>query len=150
MTSAFWGAFTLGRLLSIPVAAKVRPRWILFGDLAGGALSLILILFFTRSALALWIGTVFLGLSLASVFPTIFSMAERRMTLTGKVTSWFFVGASSGGMFFPWLMGQIFEAIKPSAILFVLIGNLVAAFIFYLVLMLVSSTAEETESSSVS
>jgi fucose permease len=60
-----------------------------------------------------------------------FTLAERRMTLTGKVTSWFFVGASAGGMFFPWLMGQIFERISPQAIMFVLLGNLILAFVFY-------------------
>lgn len=147
LTSAFWGAFTLGRLLSIPIAAAVRPRWILFSDLVGGGLSLILILVFVNSNIILWVGTIFLGLFLASIFPTMFSLAERRMTMTGKVTSWFFVGASAGGIFFPWFMGQLFEGIKPSAILFVLLGNLSLAFLFYLVLMLISSTvstAEET------
>ena len=150
LTSVFWGAFTLGRLLSIPIAAVVRPRWILFGDLVGGAFSLVLILGFVRSDVMLWVGTIFLGIFLASVFPTIFSLAERRMTMTGKVTSWFFVGASTGGMFFPWLMGQLFESIKPSAILFVLLGNLVVAFVFYLILMFVSKSQTDIEASTAS
>jgi len=147
LTSAFWGTFTIGRLLSIPIAAAVRPRWILFSDLVGGALSLVLVLVFVNSDIMLWVGTMSFGLFIASVFPTIFSLAERRMTMTGKVTSWFFVGASAGGMFFPWLMGQLFERIKPSAIINVLLGNLVVAFLFYLVLMLVSGPLSQEEES---
>ena len=145
LTSAFYGAFTLGRLFSIPIAASVRPRWILFGDLVGGTISIIMILLFVKSNVMLWIGSILFGLSLASVFPTMFSLAERRMTMTGKVTSWFFVGASAGGMFFPWLMGQLFEKVNPPAIMYVLLGNLFLAFLFYSILMVVSESKAQEE-----
>ena len=138
LTSAFWGAFTVGRLLSIPIAARLRPRWILLGDLLGGVLSLGLILVFPGSVVVLWVGAILLGLFIASIFPTMFTLAERRMTLTGAITSWFFVGASLGAMFFPWLMGQLFEAISPLAIMYVILGNLVAAVVLYAVVMRVS------------
>lgn len=138
LTSAYWGAFTAGRLLSIPIAARVRPRWILLGDLLGGILSMVLILFFPGSEVVLWVGAILLGLFIASIFPTIFTLAERRMTLTGTVTSWFFVGASLGAMFFPWLMGQLFEAVNPTAILYVILGNLLASVVIYAVIMRVS------------
>ncbi|MEZ4592582.1 MAG: MFS transporter [Chloroflexota bacterium] len=40
LTSFFWGALTLGRLLSIPIAAKLRPRTLLGGALGGALLSM--------------------------------------------------------------------------------------------------------------
>jgi FHS family Na+ dependent glucose MFS transporter 1 len=135
LTSAFWGAFTAGRLLSIPFAARLRPRWILLGDLLGGIISLVIILLFPESVAALWAGAILLGLFIASIFPTIFTLAERRMTLTGTITSWFFVGASTGAMFFPWLMGQLFEAISPVAIMYVILGDLLAAIALYAIVM---------------
>jgi FHS family Na+ dependent glucose MFS transporter 1 len=138
LTSAFWGAFTAGRLLSIPIAAKLRPRWILLGDLLGSILSTLLILLLPGSVVALWAGAILLGLFLASIFPTIVTLAERRMTLTGAITSWFFVGASAGSMFFPWLMGQLFEAINPLAIMYVILGDLLTAILLYAVVMRVS------------
>jgi MFS transporter, FHS family, Na+ dependent glucose transporter 1 len=142
LTSAFWGAFTIGRLLSIPIAARIRPRWILFGDLLGGTLSILIVLLFPKSVSALWVGAILLGLFIASVFPTIFTLAERRMTLTGVVTSWFFVGASAGAMFFPWLMGQLFEAVHPSAIMVIVLVDLVLALVFYGIVMRVSEPAQ--------
>jgi FHS family Na+ dependent glucose MFS transporter 1 len=143
LTSAFWGAFTLGRLLSIPIAAVLRPRWILMGDLLGGAISVVLILIFPTKSTVLWVGSILLGLFLASIFPTMVTLAERRMTLTGEVTSWFFVGASVGAMIFPWLMGQLFERINPQAIMIILLGNLILAFGFYVMVMWISEPTTE-------
>ena len=145
LTSAFWGAFTVGRLLSIPIAARVRPRWTLLGDLVGGVLSMVLVLLFPTSSTALWIGAILLGLFVASIFPTMVTLAERRMTLTGTVTSWFFVGASAGAMFLPWLMGQFFEAISPLAIIVVILGDLLLAIVLYIIVMRVSEPIRESE-----
>jgi FHS family Na+ dependent glucose MFS transporter 1 len=114
LTSAFFGSFMLGRLLAIPIAARFRPRTILFGDLIGCVVSLGVILAWSTSVTALWIGTLGLGLAMASLFPMTLTLAERRMPITGRITGWFLVGASVGAMFLPWLIGQLFESIGPT------------------------------------
>lgn len=124
LTSAFWGALTLGRLFSIPLAARLRPRVLLFGDLIGCLLSVLVIIAWPGAPLALWIGTFGAGFSMASLFPTMISFAGRHMATTGKTTAWFFVGASSGGMFIPWLIGQLFEAVSPQATVFIILVSL--------------------------
>jgi FHS family Na+ dependent glucose MFS transporter 1 len=135
LTATFWGAFTLGRLLSIPIATRLRPSWILSGDIVGCLIGLGLILLYPESLIILWGGTAIIGLSMASIFPTMITFSERRMTLTGTITSWFFVGASAGGMFFPWLIGQLFEPVGPwVTILLILVAMLAAAFL-YIILM---------------
>jgi FHS family Na+ dependent glucose MFS transporter 1 len=126
LTSAFWGAFTLGRLISIPLAAYLRPRTVLIMDLLGALLSAGVIVIAYRTPLALWIGTIAIGLTLASIFPTVLSLAERRMPITGRVTSWFFVGASLGAMILPWLMGQLFSSLGPQSIMSGISLNLLA------------------------
>ncbi len=135
LTSLFWGAFTFGRLLSIPIAARFRPRTILSVDLIGMILSLGLILLFSNEQVVLWVGAALLGLSAASVFPTMISLAERRMTLTGTMTSWFFVGGSLGGMFFPWLAGQLFEKNGPQVALLTFWVAAVGSFFIFLAVM---------------
>lgn len=113
LTAVFWGALTIGRLLAVPLAARLRPRIILGTNLLGCLLSLGTILLWSNSLAALSVATFGLGLSMASIFPTTLSLAERRMTITGHVTGWFIVGASAGCMFLPWLIGQLFEALGP-------------------------------------
>ena len=118
LTSAFWGLFTLGRLLAIPISARFRPRTILLVDLVVSLLSLAAILLWSESAIVLWVGTCGVGLAMASIFPVTVSLVERRVTITGRVMSWFFVGASLGGMTLPWLIGQLFESVGPQIMVF--------------------------------
>ncbi len=142
LTSTFWGAFTVGRLLSIPIAARLRPRWILAGDLAGCFVGLGLILLFPELAAMLWAGAVIVGLSMASVFPTMISLAERRMTLTGATTSLFFVGASFGGMFLPWLVGQLFEPVGPQVAMIIFLVDLAVAVAVFAAVMRVGRSLQ--------
>lgn len=122
LTSSFWGALTLGRLLSIPLTARLQPVALLFGSLAGCVLSLAFILVFPYSVPILWIAVCGLGLSMATVFPTTLSFSERRMILTGQVTGFFFVGACLGGMSIPWVIGQMMEFRGPQSMIMILIG----------------------------
>ena len=128
LTSAFWGALTAGRLLSIPLAARLRPRTILLLDLVGALLSVGLILIWQNSATALWMGAIGLGFCFASIFPTTLALAERRMTITGQITGWIFVGASLGGAALPWLMGGLMDSVAATAVLWTILLGLILSF----------------------
>lgn len=131
LNSAFWAALTGGRLLSIPLATKLNPRTVLLSDLIGATLSISGILLWPHSPLALWAGTVGLGITIASVFPTALSFAGRRMKITGAINSWFFIGASTGGMILPWVIGQLFVSLGPKSTMVVLLGDLLLALVVY-------------------
>jgi fucose permease len=64
------------------------------------------------------------------------------MTLTGTTTSLFFVGASAGGMFLPWLIGQLFEPIGPRVAIFIILVDMLLAVLLFFVLMRVSQSIE--------
>lgn len=148
LTSAFWGALTLGRLLSIPIATRYRPRTILLVDLIGCLVSIAIILIWSQSILAIWISTLGLGLFMASIFPTALSLAERRMMITGKVTGWFFVGVGAGAMTIPWMVGQLFEGVGPQVLLFALTIDLLFALGLYIWLISISNRTAEIYTSS--
>lgn len=117
LTSAFWGALTAGRLIAIPLAARLRQERLLAIDLGGAVLSLAALLFLPGSAMVLWLGTLGLGLSLAAMYPTMLSLAARQMNLTSQVTSLFLVGAGVGGMTIPWLAGRLFASFGANALM---------------------------------
>jgi len=125
LTSAFWGSFTLARLLGIWISTRARPITILSLDFAGCLASVGLILLFRNSATILWIGTILFGISQASIFPTFLTLAEERMHLTGTITGWFLVGSGLGGMVLPWLIGQAFVRIGPGAMMGMIFVNIV-------------------------
>jgi hypothetical protein len=51
-------------------------------------------------------------------------LAGRHMTITGQITGAFFVGSSLGGMFLPWLIGQLFVPAGPQSLLFAVSAGL--------------------------
>jgi FHS family Na+ dependent glucose MFS transporter 1 len=115
LTSAFWGTFTIGRLLGVWVSTRARATTILFVDLLGCFASLGVIMLWGDSRLALWAGAIGLGLFMASVFPTTLVLAGERMRVTGSITGWFLFGGGVGGMILPWVIGQAFVGIGAGA-----------------------------------
>jgi fucose permease len=143
VNAAFWGSFTLARLASIPIAARVRARWIVLADLVISSLALAVLLAFSASPEALWLGTILFGIGAASAFPTMLTFAGRHMTITGKVTGWFFVGASAGGMLVPWLIGQFFEPVGPwTAMAVILVSFTLSLGVFGLILARIAAPSK--------
>jgi MFS transporter, FHS family, Na+ dependent glucose transporter 1 len=82
----------------------------------------------------LWIGSILLGLSFASIFPTFLTLAGERMHVTGTMAGWFLVGGSIGGMILPWGIGQAFVRIGAGAMVTIVfisvVLNLLALVLF--------------------
>jgi FHS family Na+ dependent glucose MFS transporter 1 len=127
LTAAFWLAFTLGRLLAVPLSMRLQPHRILMGDLAGCLAGVGILWGWPHSAAALWLGTVATGLFMASIFPVTLSLAGRRLVITGRVTGWFIVGGAAGSMTVPWLMGQMFASVGPRSLMLILLVDLLVA-----------------------
>lgn len=139
LTSAFWGSFTLGRLLGIWISTLAKPLTILLLDFAGCIVSVGLILLFQQSTIALWTGTILFGISQASIFPTFLTLAEERMHITGTIAGLFLVGAGVGGMILPWLIGQAFVQVGASAMMAMIFIGIVLNLLMLLVFTRVSA-----------
>ena len=109
LNSLFWGSFTLGRLITIPIARKVKANTILVGNYFLAVFFLILILIWPANNLIIWVVSAGFGLALSSIFPTLLVFTEGHMKMTGKITGVFFLGSSLGGTLLPMLLGQIFD-----------------------------------------
>jgi fucose permease len=127
LTSAFWGALTVGRLLAVLLAARIGPRAMLAADLVGCMLSMSVVVLSGGSFFAVCAGTIGLGLSMASIFPATFWLAGRGVGLDGRTTGWLLVGASCGAIIVPWLTGFIFDAAGARAVMMVVLLDLLAA-----------------------
>ncbi len=143
MNSIFWGALTLGRLISIPLAKKVSPASLLIGNFVLSVVFMAVILIWPLSPIMIWIGAAGLGLALSSVFPTLLSLAETRMQMTGSVTGLFFLGGSLGGTLIPSLLGQIFEYIGGYQVMLTLFGAVLIGLVFLMAVILASNKLGE-------
>src|SRR5262245_1286495 len=111
--SAFWAAFTVGRLATIWMSARFIAVPLIVTSLSTVMLITLSLLIFAPSPFILWFGAIGLGLAVSPVFPNVFGLAERLLRLSGKVTGLFLVGSSAGSMFWPWLTGQFFKSHGP-------------------------------------
>ena len=84
----------------------------------------------------IWVATIISGLAVAPMFATVLSLAGERMPITGRVTGWFFVGSSAGGMAVPWVVGQLFESVGPGSVFLVALANLAVGLVMYAVFVL--------------
>jgi FHS family Na+ dependent glucose MFS transporter 1 len=136
--AAFFGCTAAGRMIAVPLSRRTKPTLLLLVDIAGSLVGIGALLLRQESKFMLWACTLCIGLSMASVFPVTLHFLEEHMDLTGTATGWILVGASSGGMTLPLLVGQFFESIGPHFMLIsVLIDFVIAAGV--LALMAVSS-----------
>ncbi len=135
LNSAFWGAFTLGRLLAIPLAIKLRLRTMLFGDLLLALICIVALHIWSGISPVVWMATTGAGLAIAPLFATTMSLAERLMPISGRVTGYFFVGVSSGSLVMPWLIGQLIEPIGPTAMTMTILVDVLLAWVILIALI---------------
>jgi len=137
LTSAFWGSFTVGRLVAVPIAVRFKPAAILLVNLIGVLLSVGLVLLWSDWSVIIWLGTMGAGFWMASIFPNLLSLAGRSFEVTGQITGWFLAGASVGAMFLPWLIGQLFESVGPRVLMLAIEANTLVAMALFGVIWLV-------------
>lgn len=143
INSAFWAAFTAGRLATIWLSMRFAalPLVLVFMSLA--TLFAVGLLIFPTSAAVVWICALGFGASVAPVFPSMFGFAQNKLHLSGKVTGFFLVGASAGGMFWPRLIGQFFESQGAQVMTWTVVGTMLSA--LALILAIASRSRREEQ-----
>ncbi|HYM84349.1 MAG TPA: hypothetical protein VEY67_09385, partial [Candidatus Dormibacteraeota bacterium] len=134
LNSAFWGAIVVGRLIAVPLALRFSPLAMLAVDLLGAVASLLLIAAAPESEPALWLGTLGLGCSIASMIPSSFNLAARRMPITSEVSATFLVGGSLGSMTLPWIVGQLIGPYGRLSVIHVTAAAMLAAAALFVVI----------------
>lgn len=145
LTSLFWGAITVGRLAAVPISSRVAPLRILTGNLAGCLIGAGLLLLFPDRRQVLWLSTFLMGFSLASMFPVSILFAERCMHISGKVVGVFLVGANTGGMVLPWIIGQRFERGGPRVLSETVLLAIAGAFVVLLFMSIKASGFQSSQ-----
>ncbi|XP_053338979.1 major facilitator superfamily domain-containing protein 4B [Clarias gariepinus] len=105
----FWAAITGGRLISIPLACRFRPVYLLMFSLVGVIVTVLLLLIFYTSSMFLFVGTCLLGLFLSSIFPCMLAYTEDILDYKGCVTAVIVTCAGMGEMVLQVVVGSIIQ-----------------------------------------
>ncbi|XP_063722812.1 major facilitator superfamily domain-containing protein 4A-like [Symsagittifera roscoffensis] len=118
LTASFWGSFALGRLLSIPLSTLISSPVMLFINLCGSGMAMVLFFMFRESVPIIFVSTSLFGLFLSSIYPSGISMAEEYCSISSFMTSVLVMLAAAGEMCTPLLVGWLFDVIGPVALIF--------------------------------
>ena len=116
LTAVFWGAFTVGRLGAVVIAARVRSIALLVGACGLTTLAATALVVVHGHGVAVWIATVLFAFGLAPQFASMISYSSDHLPLTGSATSWFLAAAAIGGLTVPWVIGQLFSSVGSGAL----------------------------------
>lgn len=142
MTSAFWAAFTVSRLVSVFLAIKVSSFTLILGNLAVTFAGSLVLLFFASYEWAMWAASVILGAGIASFFPAAIGWLDCYINVTNKIASIFIVGASLGGMIIPFTISYFIETF-PDIFIYVVLITIIACAVVVLCLYLILRKREK-------
>lgn len=107
LASAFWASFTVGRLISIPVAIRFTPRQVIPAALVPCLVLSGLMMVLPQSSALLWATAIGLGFCLAPLWPSGFTLAGQVVSMTASASALVLLGDSFGGMVLPSLTGKV-------------------------------------------
>lgn len=134
VNSMFWGGLVVGRLIAVPLALRLKAAGMLRIDLLGAAAAIALIALLPDSTPALWIGTIVLGMSIASMIPSSINYAGERMPITGQITALLLIGGSAGSTILPLIVGRLYgdePNTRPEMMVYVTIAAVAAAVVLF-------------------
>lgn len=135
LTSGFWLAFTIGRAISIAVAARYEPEQILTVAFLGGLGALALAIFAPNSINMLWAATLLVGFFMAPIWATGYNLVGQSIKLTATISSFIILGDSLGGVVLPWLTGLAIERFGARTMPWLVFSSLaINALVFVLML----------------
>jgi len=121
ITSVFWLSLTLGRLLAIPITARIPAPRVLLGSILGAIISAIVLVSIPQNAIAVWVGTLGIGISTAAIFPTAFSYVQTKIHISGRRSGLVWAAGSLGAMTLPWGVGLLIEARGTQSLMFTIL-----------------------------
>ncbi|XP_077995952.1 sodium-dependent glucose transporter 1A-like [Glandiceps talaboti] len=140
LNSAFWGTFAAARGISVCCAVRLASKTMLTIDIFGVCFDSSLLSIFAReNAVALWIGSILLGASMASLYPSALSWANLYIHVTGRVTSVFLFVTSSSMMIFPWFVGVLFDTVGVLCLMYVTSAACLFTAVTYVIMQFVAS-----------
>jgi fucose permease len=141
LTSGFWLSFTIGRLISIPLATRVTPQRMIGAALTGCLLILLAALLLPMSSSLVWIMAAALGICMAPIWPSGFTLAGQSLKLTARVSGIILLGDSLGGMILPWLVGQVLDFTGPQALIYLVFTSLIFNLLAFIAILRLRRTS---------
>lgn len=114
-TALFWAAFALGRLIAIPVSARIAPFRIVLFSATLSIIGLVAMIAADGGVWAVWAGSAIYGLAAAPQYPTMIALVDRHLALSARSTSRIVGAAAIGGLIVPLSIGPLLDSVGATS-----------------------------------
>ena len=127
MQSLFWGTFAFTRLLFallslLSIKASVR----ITGSMMGALITTVVMISFPHNAIAIWIGSAMLGMSFASIYPTMMGWMAETIEITGTAVSIIVTGGLTG-VILSTSTGGLISSVSPDSLFYMTFAGVLIA-----------------------
>lgn len=144
MTSAFWAAITIARLLSVFISMKISPLKLIISDVCLMVTASLILLFLMLNDWALWLASVIFGAGNASAYAAIIGWMNNHIIITNIFSAIFSMGSAAGDMVIPFIITYFIESI-PEMFVYVTTAAVVLMTIFLLLLYCMFTKGSKVE-----
>ncbi|KAJ8313836.1 hypothetical protein KUTeg_008397 [Tegillarca granosa] len=145
LASLFWATFALGRFVSIFVLKYIKSSHLLG---INGALLIVASFGIFISSLyifnpGLWISVGLCGLSMSSMFPTIFTWTDSELLpVNAFITSLIFASGASTAIINPIILGYLMDNVDKMAFCYFILGGTISFVIVFIIGLFISRKSE--------
>lgn len=141
LASVFWAAFAVGRFVSIFSLKYIKSSHLLGITCILLAIASVGIL--TSSIYVfnpgLWISVGLCGLSMSSMFPTIFTWTDSELLpVTGFITSLIFAAGASTAIITPVVLGYLMDHVDKMAFCYFIVGGTISLVVVFIIGLIIS------------
>lgn len=138
LQTAFWGSFTAGRLLGIPIG-RFLPVWIfiLVDVLGATAAAITLSLYGYKNRVALWVTSCFMGLFISVAFANGMAWSNVYLAMNNISVMILIIGGACGGFIYQYLSGYLFD-INPKNLGYIMVGYSGAMVITFVIMQVLA------------
>ena len=128
--------FTLSQGISIFVAIKLKPQYMLayhYTILLTG----ILIMYFGKNSMTLiWVGILVMSFGIGAIFPLLFSFMSKQIEVTDRIGTVLSFAAKIPGLFVPSIIGTYIEK-TPDVLLYVMLFDLIICLLLIVLILII-------------
>ena len=135
INSIYWGGLSFGRLSSVYISKKLKPIYMLIFDLFGCFIASSILYLFNKSINFALIASILYGFFMASIFPSIFLIAEQTVKVDGRYASIMIFGASCGEFIIPAIEGNLINDFGEKYFNSITIILVIILFIVFIILL---------------
>ena len=107
--------------MAIPLAKIMSNKSMLIAEMSISLFAAIVLLCFSSNPTILWVFACVFGFGMSAIWPTVMSLVESYIVITGKFSAAITVGSAFGEMVFPATIGFVMTEKTPVNLMYVIL-----------------------------